>query len=263
MDTYRKIDFHAHIFPAKIREKAVRAISEFYGIPMGRDGGPTDLIKSGSTIGVETYVVHSVATAPRQVSHVNDFIAEETKKHKEFIGFATLHPFMEDMEEEVERVISLGFRGVKLHPDFQEFYTDDDKAAGMYRRIGGRVPILIHVGDERRKFSEPVRLRRMMERFPDQVFIGAHFGGYSVWGEAEKYLIGQNLYIDTCSSLFKLDKEKAVELIRRHGPDKVLFGTDYPMWDHEGELRRFMALPLTDEEREKIFYKNAAKLLGL
>ena len=52
-------------------------------------------------------------------------------------------------------------------------------------------------------------------------------------------------------------------MIRRHGVEKMLFGSDYPMWDHSEELARFLALDLTEEERRAILSGNARKLLSL
>ena len=78
-----------------------------------------------------------------------------------------------------------------------------------------------------------------------------------------KYLVGQDVYFDTSSTLEWLALDKANEMIRKHGVEKFLFASDFPMWDHEEELERFMKLDLTNEEREMIFHKNAERLLKL
>ncbi|PWL48348.1 MAG: amidohydrolase [Clostridiales bacterium] len=257
------IDIHAHIFPEKIREKAVDAIGDFYAIPMQRKGSVQDLLRY-KKVGIRYFVVHSVATTPKQVLHINDFIYEQMQEHPELIGFATLHPEMEGLEEEIERVIRMGFSGIKLHPDFQQFDIDAACAQKLYSCVANRLPILLHMGDAQKTYSQPKRLAIMAKQFPQQVFIGAHFGGYHAWDEAETYLIGKtNVYIDTSSSLFMLAPERAVEMIHKHGVEKVLFGTDYPMWDPEEELARFMSLSLSKEERRKILYKNATELLKI
>ncbi len=263
MPSYDIVDFHTHIYPAKIAHTAVDAISQFYSIAMSGQGTSEHLLQEGGKIGVSRYVVHSVATTPAQVVSINDFIARETQAHPEFVGFATLHPGFEDMASEVDRAIDLGLRGIKVHPDFQEFNIDDDAAMTIYRAIEGRLPILFHMGDKTRDFSAPRRLREVLERFPNLVVIGAHFGGYNAWEESKKYLLSQNLYFDTSSSLFCLPPEEAAQMIHAHGADKMLFGTDYPMWDHQEELARFLALPLTEEERIAILAKNARTLLKI
>lgn len=258
---YRIIDAHCHIYPQKIAAKAVTAIGNFYNIAMGEDGTSASLVAEGEKIGVEKYVVHSTATTVHQVRSINEYIYSEMTAHPEFIGFMTLHNDMETeaIEAEVELAISRGMKGVKLHPDFQKFNIDD--AENIYAVTKGRLPVLLHMGDKRYDFSSPARLRKMAEKYPDQIFIGAHFGGYSVWDKVECLKDLPNVYFDTSSSLFALDKARAADLIRRFGHERYFFGTDFPMWKPDEELARFLALPLTEEEREDILYNNAAKLL--
>ena len=263
MREYRIIDAHAHIFPEKIAEKAVESISNYYGVPMVGKGTAEDLLERGGQIGAGKYVVHSTATRVEQVESINNFIAQAQAEHQEFIGFGTLHPGLPDVEAELNRVISLGLKGIKLHPDFQDFNIDDDSMLPIYRAVEGKLPILMHMGDEVRTSSRPERLAKVIERFPNLTVIAAHLGGYQMWGESMEYLVGKNIYLDTSSSLFILEKEEAVRVIRKHGVEKVLFGTDYPMWDHVEELERFHRLALSEEEKELILWKNAAGLLKL
>ena len=260
---YRIIDAHCHIYPQKIAAKAVTAIGNFYGIKMSEDGTALSLIAEGEKVGVERYVVHSTATTVHQVRSINEYIYGEMQAHPEFIGFMTLHNEMTDdaIEEEVELAVSRGMKGVKLHPDFQKFNIDD--AENLYRVTAGKLPVLLHMGDRRYDFSSPERLKKMAEKYPEQVFIGAHFGGYSVWDKVECLKDLSNVYFDTSSSLFFLDKGRASDLIHRFGPERYFFGTDFPMWKPDEELKRFLALDLTEEERENILYNNAAKLLGV
>lgn len=260
---YRIIDAHCHIYPQKIAAKAVAAIGNFYDIRMSEDGTAASLIREGESIGVEKYVVHSTATTVHQVRSINEYIYGEMQSHPEFIGFMTLHNEMTDeaIEEEVELALSRGMKGVKLHPDFQKFNIDD--AENIYRVTAGRLPVLLHMGDKRYDFSSPERLRKMAEKYPEQTFIGAHFGGYSVWDKVECLKDLPNVYFDTSSSLWFLDKAKAADLIHRFGHERYFFGTDFPMWRHDEELKRFLALDLTEEEREDILYNNVAKLLGV
>ena len=257
------IDMHAHIFPDKIVEKAVKSIGGYYGVSMARKGTVDDLIKSGSRINVCKYLVHSTATKAEQVHAINDFIAGEVKKNKCLIGFGTLHKSMENIDGEIERMRQMGLKGIKLHPEFQEFNIDDEDMFPIYEAAQGKLPILMHMGDENKTSSSPVRLSNIMSMFPKLTVIAAHFGGYRMWDEAMEYLVGKNVYMDTSSSLFILDKNKALEIIRRHGVDKIFFGTDYPMWDHVEELERFNKLELSPNEREMILYGNAAKMLGI
>lgn len=263
MEEYKIIDAHVHIFPEKIVDKAVEAIGNYYGIPMSCKGTVEDLLAGGDKIKVYKYVVHSTATRVEQVEAINNFIAEAQAENKSFIGFGTLHPGLEDVNSEVNRIISLGLEGVKLHPDFQGFNIDDENMIPVYRAIEGKLPVLIHMGDEKKTSSRPERLANVIKMFPNLTVIAAHLGGYQMWGESMQYLLGKNIYFDTSSTLFTLDREKAVDIIRRHGVKKVLFGTDYPMWSHEEELQRFYRLGLTEEEQELILSRNACELLNI
>lgn len=254
---------HTHIFPPKIASKAVEAIGDFYGIKMLGDGLSESLIKDGSKINVTKYLVCSTATKAAQVESINHFIQHEVSEHEEFIGFGSLHPESENIEKDIEDIIQLNLKGVKLHPDFQLFNIDDPITYRMFDICQGRLPILIHMGDKRYTYSKPCRLLNILEKFPKLVAIGAHLGGYNVWNESRPpYISHPRLYIDTSSSLMFLEPEEAVKIIRTHGVDRVFFGTDYPMWDHEGEFARFMRLPLTDREREMILYENAIRFLS-
>ncbi len=256
------VDAHAHIFPEKIAEKAVESIGNYYGIKMSGLGTVEDLLQNGSRVNIFKYVVHSTATRVEQVKTINDFIAEMQRKNSSFIGLGTMHPGLEleDIGSEVDRIIALGLKGIKLHPDFQDFNIDDENMMPIYGAAEGRLPILMHMGDEVKTSSRPKRLARVLDLYPDLTVIAAHLGGYQMWDEAMEYLAGRKVYFDTSSTLFRLDAEKAAGIIRSHGVEKVLFGTDYPMWTHEDEMERFNKLDLSEEERKLILSENARSL---
>lgn len=260
------INSHCHIYPEKIASKAVEGIKNFYDLNMSLNGRTDDLIKDGSKVGVVHYLVHSVATTPKQVKSINEFISYEVKSHNGlFTGFGTLHPDSDDIEGDFNYLCDLGLKGVKLHPDFQLFALNEKKAFDLGEVIAaGDVPLLIHCGDFRYNYSNPEQLIPFLDNFPDLTVIGAHFAGWSMWEDATRQLSGrENLYVDLSSSLYALSAETANELIHAYGTDKVLWGTDYPMWDSVSEMEYFNRIDLTDEERSMILYENAAKLLKL
>ena len=259
------IDAHAHIFPTKIAEKAVAGIGNFYSeLTMDLDGTAETLIRTGEAAGVSKFLVQSVATVAVQVESINNFIADSVKKYPDkFIGFAAMHPDYEDIEKEIDRAISLGLKGVKLHPDFQQFAINDKKAMKIYEVIEGRLPLLIHTGDYRYNWSKPKMMAEVLEAFPKLDVIGAHFGGWSEWDDAVKYLGGKRIWVDTSSSLYAMTPERARELIDAFGVENVLFGTDFPMWTAESELEMFDKISLSDKEREMILHENAERLLGI
>ena len=259
------IDAHCHIYPAKIAAAASAHTGEFYSIPMAFDGTVESLLEEGDGAGIDRYLVQSVAVTAKQVRSINRYIAGEVEKSGgKFIGFGTLHPESEDLEGDLEELISLGLRGVKLHPDMQNFKIDDYRYLKMYELCEGRLPMLIHMGDARSDFSHPKRLRAVMEIYDGLTVIAAHFGGYTMWEEASHILAGMpNLYTDCSSSFFALDDRTAVEIIRRYGADRVLFGTDYPMWRAEDEIGHLLSLGLTEDECSAIFAGNVRRLLEI
>ena len=260
------INSHCHIYPSKIAARAVEGIGDFYDLHMSLNGSVDDLIKDGNKVGVVHYLVHSVATTPKQVKSINKFISEEVKAHPDlFTGFGTLHPDSEDIEADLDYLIELGLKGVKVHPDFQQFALNEERAFKMGEAIDERgLPIMIHCGDFRYDYSNPEQLKPFLEKFPNMLVIGAHFAGWSMWEEATKELAGTpNLVVDLSSSLYALSPETARELIHAYGADRVLWATDFPMWESESEMAMFDKIDLSDEERNMILYENAAKLLGL
>jgi len=259
-------DAHTHIFPRKIAQKATQAIGDFYDIPMNEIGSAEILLQSGAKIGVEKYLVCSSATKPSQVRAINEFISQACKEHDAFIGFGTLHPYMDRdaVEQELSYIKECGLRGIKLHPDFQLFHIDEKQAIPMYEKIAAAgLPVLFHTGDARYDYSSPKRLRNVIKEVPSLVAIAAHFGGYQEWDIVEECLSHGNIYFDTSSSLFTLDKKAAVNMIRHLGVERFMFGTDFPMWDHMKELKRFLDLPLNEDEQAQILYKTFERLFKI
>jgi predicted TIM-barrel fold metal-dependent hydrolase len=200
------------------------------------------------------------------VESINNFISEQVKLHPDkFIGFCSLHPDLsqDEIDAEIERAKSLGLKGIKLHPDFQQFKLDHKKALDMFEVIGDRLPVLIHTGDVRYKFSSPERLVNVMKQFPKLTCIGAHFGGWSEWENAVNLLCDTNAYVDTSSSFYSMDKAKAKEIIGRYSPDRILFGSDYPMWDSKDEIAFLDSLELDEDLLDKIYSKNLLNLLKM
>lgn len=261
------IDFHCHIYPDKIAEKAAEATGAFYGTghPKGL-GTVSDLRSRGEAAGINMQLIHSVATTPAQVASINRFIAACVQAEPDrFIGFGALHPDSADPEADVRQMIDLGLRGIKLHPDIQKFALNEPRSMRMFEANAGRLPILLHTGDNRYSYSNPEQLLPVLEAFPDTVFIGAHMVGYTVWDQAcrELYHKYPNLWTDCSSTRFCMDDARFVALLRSFGTDRVMFGTDYPMWDPVEEVTHFMSLPLTDAERQQILWGNARRLLNL
>lgn len=265
MEKFKIIDAHCHIYPDKIAQKASDSTGAFYDIPMHMDGKTSTLLQYGIAAGIDHFIVQSVATTPKQVSSINKFISQSVAESGgRFTGLGTLHPDSEDIEADVNEIIELGLKGVKLHPDIQRFKLDDYRMLKIYELCEGRLPLLVHTGDHRYDYSNPNRVIPILDIYKNLTFIGAHFGGWSIWEEATEKLKGyKNFYVDCSSSLYAITPEKAKELIMAYGTDRVLFGTDYPMWEPKSEVESFLRIDLTDEQRRDILYNNAAKLFNI
>ena len=262
------IDSHCHIYPSKIALKAVDAVEEFYEQLPGEqyDGTVDTLFESSLKAGVSHCIVHSVATKPQQVSSINWFIAGAMQESGgRFIGLGTMHPETEDLKRDMDELEALGLKGVKIHPDIQRFETDSPKAMRIFEECEERhLPILVHTGDYRYDFSNPNRIIPVLKAFPELKFIGAHFGGWSIWEEAtEKLAEFPNIWVDTSSSLYWQTPEKALKLIRAYGSERVMFGTDYPLWHQKPEIDFLNSLGLTEQEKENIVWRTCAALYGI
>ncbi len=260
----RIIDFHTHIYPDPIAHKAAQSIRDFYQIQdVELDGTTEQLLTLGKQAGIDKFVTLPVAMKPGQTGHINDFMAKQAAAHPEFIGFGTLHTAMEGITDEVQRVMDLGLRGLKIHPDFQLFVIDDPKLFPVYEMIQGKLPVIFHMGDPRYDFSHPKRLRHVLELFPKLQVVAAHFGGYSMYETGYEYLKDTNCFFDISSSIMFMPEGIPETYIHRYGAERMVFGSDFPLWNPVQEVQRFLDLKLTEAEREQIAHKTAEYLLDV
>ena len=260
------LDAHCHIYPPAIAAKAAKAIGAFYNHESSCTGTAEEIIEINKEAGIDMSLVQSAATVPHQVASINEFIAATVNKYPEnFVGFGTLHPDSENSEKEIEQLITLGLRGVKIHNDFIRVAVDDKRMDKIYRLCAeARLPLLLHTGDSRYDFTNPDRMEKVLTANPDLTVIGAHFGGWSVWKEASERLSKfDNLLVDCSSSTAYISPELARELVRIYGAHRVMFGSDFPFNHPAEELERTLALGLTDAEYRLVLGENAKKLLGI
>ncbi len=257
---YEVIDVHTHIWPEKLADRAVNHVGDYYSYEMHGKGTLSDLIQSTKEAGVDRFVIHSSALKASQVEDVNT--ASASYITDKIAGFGTLHPEYTDFEGEINRIISLGLKGIKLHPDFQFFNIDDPRMYPAYEILSDkRLPVLFHMGDVNYDYSSARRLSKLIKDFPKLIVIAAHLGGHMKWDEAEEYLVGKNIYMDSSSVSRKLSPERIKHIIRAHGADKILFGTDYPIARHTEALEHFFSLGLSDDENKSILFDNAYNLI--
>ena len=256
-------DMHTHVYPDAIATRAARNIRDYYHLGENMDGTISTLLERGSAAGVCRYLILPVAVKPEHVRSINQFTWQQVQTYDSFVGFGTVHAGMENLCEEVEYIMENGLRGLKMHPDSQVFAIDDPRLFPVYDMIGDKLPILFHMGDHRFDYSHPARLRKVLDLFPKLRVIAAHFGGYSMYDTAAELLYDKDCFFDVSSSLMFMEEGVAEKYINHYGADRLVYGSDFPMWDPVREMERFMRLKLTDSQREQIAHITAEGILGI
>ena len=260
---YYCIDAHCHVFPDKIVDKAVVTIGGFYSIGMYHRGTPETLIASADQNGIDKCLIHSVATKPEQVSAANTYIASVISEHPgRMEGLGTVHPLSDDMERDINELAELGLLGIKIHPDMQGFNLDCEGFMNAFEICQAKgLAVLAHTGDYRGDMSNPNRVENVLKAFPNLTFVGAHFGGYTVWEDAAAVLPKYDtLFVDTSSTLFWKGAWGLRDLINAYGIEKCMFATDFPMHPANLELKALFYLDYTEEEYTKLFSENAKRI---
>jgi predicted TIM-barrel fold metal-dependent hydrolase len=259
------IDVHTHVFPPDVAEHAVGSLVERAGLVPFYDGTVAGLLGSMDASGITVSVLQPVATRPEQVEGINDWTASLASDR--LIPFGAVHPAFADPEAEIERMVTLGIRGIKLHPEFQDFDPTDPRMHRIYRAAARHgLIILFHAGEDPNFDTTrgvPSTFKRVLADHSELSVVLAHLGGYRVWDEVAEHLLGESVYLDTAYTLGHLPAERFAEIVRGHGTDRVLFGSDGPWADPRVELEELRSLGLSGDELESILWRNAAELLGV
>ncbi len=261
------IDSHAHAFADSIAERAVEKLKATANVPAYTNGTIKDADRVLASCGVDYAVLLPVATKPTQQTTINNWAKEEYKGR--FISFGTVHPAAEDAVDEIGRIKELGLKGVKLHNDYQGVFIFDERCIPIYKRCEElSLPVVFHMGYDPVSplvhRAMPYDLIELSEKFPKLKIIAAHMGGMYAWESVYKYIAGRkNIYLDTAFVAGYIDPGIFAEIVRKHGADRVLFGSDLPWSSPDMEVELIENSPFTDEEKERIFWKNTAELLEL
>lgn len=261
------IDFHVHFFPEKIAEKALSVLSGFIGRVPFTNGSPQDTAEKMRSGGISLSVGMPVATRPEQTASINAY-ANDLNHTPGFRSFGAVHPKNPNWKAQVDAVAELGMKGIKLHPDYQEFYVDDPTLFPLYRYIGEKgLLLMFHAGVDPMcpdsVHHTPSRMATVLKECPETTFICAHMGGILMTDDVERYLVGKNVYFDTSIMAHEIESGRLTKLIRRHGAEHILFGSDCPWENPRRTADVIQSLDLTDEERHLIFHQNAERLLSL
>jgi uncharacterized protein len=264
------IDFHTHIYPEAVAAKILPAAKRKLKVAVPGTGAPGDLCRMMKAASVAGSVLLPLAKGQEDVARLNDWVMSVAKANCELTAFGAVHPFMPDLETELDRLASAGVLGVKMMPLLQQVYPDDPRCERLYEALIKRKMILVaHAGrdplDRPEVFGTPKRFADAVQSFPELVVVLAHLGGLRMWDEVRRHLLpaGGNVYFDTAYVSFYMDRQDMAELIRDIGPERVMFGSDYP-WEEPGRAAEIVrSLELDEAEKEAILHKNAEMLLGL
>ncbi len=270
------IDFHTHIFPDKMAAATISGLEEKSGLKAATNGCLDGLLASMDKAGVDVSFIMPVVTSPKQFSGINRFAHSINEQYGAYvannqprlISFGGIHPDSEDYKLQLKELKSMGFMGIKLHPDYQGVLFDDIR----YERIVSYASeldmiVLVHAGIDI-GMPDPVHCTphmaaKVLKDTEAPKLVLAHLGGWKQWDEVEELLIGQSVYFDIAFTHPYIEEAQFCRIVNSHGSDKILFATDSPWVDQKSAVKWLKECCLTEEVKEKIFWKNAAELLHL
>lgn len=267
------IDFHTHVFPDKIADRAIAALKagmveqHGYEYPSYASGTVEGLKRSMDMEGVDISVMMPIATKPTQAESINRFAAANASER--LVAFGTVHPMQEDWEKTLEALAAEGRRGIKLHPEFQDFYIDSPESVRILRKCGELgLMVTFHSGEDigypPPVHATPERIRRAADAAQDTTLIAAHMGGWNMWEDAEKLLGDTALYFDTAYVHILMDAPEFRDITRAFGAHRVLFASDSPWARPTTDMLSFIIeAGLSNEELDMITHQNAMRLLKM
>lgn len=270
------IDFHTHIFPDKIAERSVAALLAGIRREQGdaycesntliyRPATLEGLLGLMEQSGVDRSVCLPIATKPAQTESINRYAA--SVQSERVLSFGTLHPADPEWERVLCTLAEQGFKGIKLHPQFQQTYIDSPECIRIIRKceqLG--LLVMFHAGSDiglpPPLYAPPERIAHVLAETEGSHLIAAHLGGWDMWDDVERYLAGTPILMDTAFIWKFLDPAQCLRIIRTHGAEKILFGSDSP-WENPAETLRYLqSLGMTEQEMNQITHENALRILG-
>ncbi len=267
------IDFHTHVFPDKIAKTVINNLSARSGTIPSTDGSVSGLISHMIESGVDISITLPVVTNPSQFDSINRFavyINENfSNKQKSLISFGGIHPACDNIKEKMKFLKDCGLKGIKIHPDYQETFIDDEGYIEILKTARELDMIVItHAGVDDGYPGVSVKCPpslalKVIQKVNHDKFVLGHFGGHSQWKEVYDLLAGKNVYFDTAFTFHQIDKQLFLQILDKHGEDKVLFATDCPWRNQCEDILTLNSMRLSKQTLDKIFYKNALNLLNL
>lgn len=280
------IDVHTHSFPPHIAEKAIPKMSAAAKTTAYTDGTDSGLLNSMQTAGIDISVLLPVATNPAQVEKLNNIAIEKNQgfSGKGLFSLGAMHPEFENYKAELSRIKNEGLTGIKLHPAYQNTDLDDVRYMNIIDcACALDLAVIVHAGLDigimPYNFSSVKHICNVLKTVSPEKFILAHLGGWKCWDDVESTLCGENVYMDTAfvlgayevpEGMFVPEKETKMltdeqfcRMVKKHGADKILFGTDSPWSGQKKTLLKIKALIPDEKEQTQILSANAQKILRI
>ena len=266
------IDTHTHIFPDKIASKTVEALATKSSTLPYSDGTEKGLLLAMERAGVDISLALPVLTKPTQFDSITAFALGVNERYKDekrrIISFGGIHPDCDDVYAKLVYLKENGVKGIKIHPDYQGTFIDDERFIRIIS-IAKELDLIVvtHAGVDVGFLDMPVRCtperaKKVIKATGHKKLVFAHYGGYLMWKEVLDTLCVEDVYFDTGYTFNSIDDNTFKEILARHGDDKILFATDSPWQDLKTCVDKVKSLNLGEVTEQKIFYKNAIKLLG-
>jgi len=257
------VDCHTHVFPPKIAPRLVEAIGRDLGLKPAGDGTAEDLVRHLDRAGLTSALCFTAALRPDQMIPANSWMLTLARASSRLIPLGTVHPDHPAWESELARLERNGIRGLKIHPDLCGIALDSPSWNPVWEAAAGRFLVMIHMGptkDGGATLSRPRDLALVLKRFPGLAVIAAHLGGQYQWAQTLEHLAGLNVYMDT-SCCPGIAPEQAFEaILKRHDPERILFGSDYPLHAPDVELAALGALLRRVGASQEQIIKNGAQV---
>lgn len=260
------IDFHAHAFPDAVAPRAIPLLEQEGHVTAMTDGTTAGLLESMDAAGIDRSVVASIATKPQQFEPILKWSTAIASDR--LLPFPSVHPEAEDPVGEVRRIAEQGFRGIKMHPYYQDFDLDEERLLPLYRAVAEEgLALLMHTGFdiafERIRKADPVRVVRVLDAVADLRLVTSHWGAWEDWDEVERHLLGRPVWMDVSFALQFHPPERSRDWILAHPKEYILFGTDSPWSEQAATLDYVRSLGLDADLETAILGGNAMRLLGL
>lgn len=258
-------DIHTHAFHPKIASKAVAHLNEYYQVDCEGTGTIDDLLARAHSAGIARCVVLCAATEPAQVIPANRYAVRIQREYPNVLAFGTIHPGFDAWEAQLDWLKAAGIRGIKLHPEFQHFWLNDPRLLPIFEHAQDDFIFLLHVGDRmppERNPSCPYKVAALLTHFPRLRVVAAHFGAYQQWEHALHALAKKNVWVDTSSTTPFVNAALLRTLLAGFPRERLLFGSDYPLYDPEREYARLQTMGSLSDAAMHELLTNADALFG-